>query len=180
MDVSNHPKSFRAFSRRFIRSEFQQFTRSFTHRRRGQPRRATPSSSREGKVKRLAQGHLDTQQPEIELATFWLHVNPLHFPSSVDPEGNVPSDWSSSAVTHRSQTAEVQSGWRGRPRSPRPGEGCASPHSLSALRYSAAGWWYTGGPGCCSPCTQRLPGPGTPAPRRRSATPGQGYAPPSR
>ena len=53
---------------------------SFTRKQNGlsQSRRATASSSGAGRVRRLAQGHCDTQG--IELATFWLTVNPSPLP----------------------------------------------------------------------------------------------------
>jgi hypothetical protein len=49
-------------SKRFtILPNIHPFTHTFTHRRRSLPRRATASSSGAVRVRRLAQGHLDTQ-----------------------------------------------------------------------------------------------------------------------
>ena len=48
----------------------QLFIHTFTHR--WQPGRTTASSSGAVRVSRLAQGHLNTPEPGVELAVFWL------------------------------------------------------------------------------------------------------------
>ena len=56
----------------------KRLTTIHSHNGLSQSRRATASSSGAGRVRRLAQGHCDTQG--IKLATFWLTVNPSPLP----------------------------------------------------------------------------------------------------
>ena len=64
------------------------FIHTFTHRRRCQPRKATASPSGAVRVRRLAQGHLDTrlgEEPGIEPATLRLPADPLYLLSCCLP-----------------------------------------------------------------------------------------------
>ena len=79
--------TFRGFDRRFYPQRLTTIPSQIHTLTLSQPRRATASSSGAVRMRRLAQGHLNTrwEEPGIELATFRLTVSPLYLPSHCHP-----------------------------------------------------------------------------------------------